>query len=218
MCVGGASFTNTNSVSNTITVGVGADLSLWVNCSLDLISKPHTHKRVATTRRLQHLALASLLRSRLVGQQAQQPPLIQCNCFVRILTSMQAVCIMKLCHTILRPSATRTPHLADVGNISRCPSNTGRGINDTITWGLQYYQYSYSVTGTKTYGGYDPLMRDCNADEIAHKNGGTFPWSAIFLTKQTRALDDAQNEIEFQCCTDTESDPWPGSPVCPAAS
>ena len=105
-----------------------------------------------------------------------------------------------------------------MSELPRCPANTGSGTNDTITWGLQYYQYSYSVKGTKTYSGYDPLMRDCNADEIAHRNGGTFPWSAIFPAKQSGALDDAQKEIEFQCCTDTESDPWPGSPICPAAS
>ena len=81
--------------------------------------------------------------------------------------------------------------------LSSCPANSGSGTNDTITWGLQYYQYSYTVTGTKTYSSWDPLMRDCNADEIAHRNGGTFPWSATFPAKQSGALDDAQKEIEF---------------------
>lgn len=74
------------------------------------------------------------------------------------------------------------------------------------------------MTGTKTYGGYDPMMRDCDADEIAHADGGIFPWNGVFPAKQAGALNDAQGEIVFQCCTDTESDPWPGSPVCPAAS
>lgn len=62
------------------------------------------------------------------------------------------------------------------------------------------------------------MMRDCDADEIAHADGGIFPWNGVFPAKQAGALNDAQGEIVFQCCTDTESDPWPGSPVCPAAS
>ncbi|MCJ1279342.1 hypothetical protein MMC21_007166 [Puttea exsequens] len=103
-----------------------------------------------------------------------------------------------------------------------CPANTGSGNNYTITWGLQYYQYSYQLTGTKTYGGYDPLMNQCDADQIEHGRGDDvgkpLPWSVIFPASQAGAQNNAQNEIEFQCCTDTESSPWPNSPVCPAAS
>lgn len=130
--------------------------------------------------------------------------------------------ILKLCHTKGRRYSSASHFLVQktllMPEFPRCPATTGSGINDTITWGLQYYPYSHAVTGTKKYNGYDSLTRDCNADEIAHKSGGTFPWSAIFPAKQTGALDDAQNEIEFQCRTDTESDSWPGIPVCPAAS
>ena len=99
----------------------------------------------------------------------------------------------------------------------QCPSNTGSGTNDTITWGLQYYQYSYSLTGTKSYGGYYVLMNDCDTEQIENA-GKTLAWNGIFPAKQVGAMNDAQGEIEFQCCTDTESDPWPGSPICPAAS
>ena len=111
-------------------------------------------------------------------------------------------------NTTARARLTRYP--------SKCPANTG-GNNDTITWGLQYYQYSYSLTGTKSYGGYNPLMTDCDSDQIEHQNQ-VLPWNAVFPAKQAGAMNDASDEIEFQCCTDTESDPWPGSPVCPAAS
>ena len=61
-------------------------------------------------------------------------------------------------------------------------------------------------------------MRDCNEDEIAHKDGGTFAYDMTFPAKQTGSQDGADAEVEFQCCTDTESDGVPGSPVCPAAS
>ena len=61
------------------------------------------------------------------------------------------------------------------------------------------------------------LDNDCDSDQIENA-GKTLPWNGIFPAKQAGALNDAQGEIEFQCCTDTESDPWPGSPVCPAAS
>ena len=99
-----------------------------------------------------------------------------------------------------------------------CPTNKDTGTNDTITWGLQYYQYSYEVQGTKGYGGWDPMMRNCDADQIAHKQGGTFPYDMTFPAKQTGAQDDASAEVEFQCCTDTMSDSFLGSPVCPAAT
>ena len=61
-----------------------------------------------------------------------------------------------------------------VSAITACPANAL--YNYTITWGLQDYQYQWHVTGTKEYGGWDPLMRDCDADQIAHKDGGTFPF------------------------------------------
>ena len=61
-------------------------------------------------------------------------------------------------------------------------------------------------------------MRCSDSDTIEHKNDGTVPYDAFFPAKQAGALNEAQSEIEFECCTDTESDPWPGVPVCPAAS
>ena len=61
-------------------------------------------------------------------------------------------------------------------------------------------------------------MRDCDEDEIAHRNGGTFPYDTNFPARQAGSQDDADGEVEFQCCTDMESDGVVGSVVCPAAS
>ena len=103
-----------------------------------------------------------------------------------------------------------------VSAIAGCPSN--KLYNYTITWGLQDYQYQWHVIGTKEYGGYDPLMRNCDADQIAHKDGGTFPFEMYYPAQQAGAQDDASSEVEFQCCTDSMSGTYPNNPVCPAAT
>ncbi|KAG8531863.1 uncharacterized protein KY384_003499 [Bacidia gigantensis] len=103
-----------------------------------------------------------------------------------------------------------------VSAISACPANDM--YNFTITWGLQYYQYSWHVTGTKTYYGYDPLQRCADSDVISHRNGGTIPYDEYYPAKQDGAQDGSDSEVEFQCCVDSRSYPYPDNPVCPDAT
>lgn len=103
-----------------------------------------------------------------------------------------------------------------VAAIAACPAN--KDYDYTITWGLQDYQYKWHVVGTKTYGGWDPLMRMCDADQLAHKDGGTFPFDMYYPAKQDGAEDDSSAEVEFQCCTDSMSGTMPNNPVCPPAT
>ncbi|KAL8762213.1 MAG: hypothetical protein Q9194_007589 [Teloschistes cf. exilis] len=96
-----------------------------------------------------------------------------------------------------------------------CPTNTLK--NDTITWGLIHWDYKYTVTGTKSYGGYNPLMNHCSADEIEHAGEQGVPFSITSPALQGGSDEGASAEVEFQCCTDSRSGGWVGSPVCPDA-
>lgn len=100
--------------------------------------------------------------------------------------------------------------------IGGCPANDH--FNYTITWGLEATVWNWHVVGTKTYGGWDPLMRNCDADQIAHKDGGTFPYDAYFPIKQEGAEDGSDAEVTFTCCTDSRGPPFPNNPVCPNAT
>ena len=80
------------------------------------------------------------------------------------------------------------------------------------------YVYNYETKGTKTYYGYNPLMRFCDADEIEHKDGGTFDFDISLPAKQAGSSNDADKEVEFVCCTVQGSQGVSGSPVCPSFS
>lgn len=61
-------------------------------------------------------------------------------------------------------------------------------------------------------------MRDCNEDEIAHRDGGTFDFDVSLPATQAGSKDAANIEVEFSCCTNQESIGVAGSPVCPMYS
>jgi hypothetical protein len=76
------------------------------------------------------------------------------------------------------------------------------------------YVYNYDTIGTKTYGGYNPLMRDCNADEIARKDGGTFDFNISLPATQQGSSNSVDIEVEFACCSNQLSTGLPGGAVC----
>ena len=61
-------------------------------------------------------------------------------------------------------------------------------------------------------------MRNCDADQLSYKDGGTFPINMYYPAKLPGAEEDSSAEVEFQCCTDSMSGMMPNNPVCPPAA
>ncbi|KAL8690851.1 MAG: hypothetical protein Q9218_003801 [Villophora microphyllina] len=79
-----------------------------------------------------------------------------------------------------------------------CPTNTLK--NETITWGMIHWDYKYTTVGTKSYGGYNPLMNHCSADEIEHAGEQNVPFivgvgTAGFLAKNRPISYRLRNEL-----------------------